>query len=119
FKPAVQDRSSGAGEDFDRFPQPRPELAHGTPEAEELPEVAETRLQQIGRRHRQRRLDDIGYPFQHRLVLRICFGVARAEFRNLALVEPGIGPKEEMPAVWKRGERGWISLEDLQAVFLQ
>ena len=48
-----------------------------TSQREHRPEVAWARVQQVGRSHRQRRLDHRRHAFEHRLVLRVALGVAR------------------------------------------
>src|SRR5262249_28513662 len=53
------------------------------------------------------------------LVAGIALGVARTEFRDLALVERGVRPEEEKATVGKRSERRGVALEHGEAVIVQ
>src|SRR5262245_32953918 len=72
----------------------RSEPPERTSEREQVEDVAQPRPEQIGRRHRERGLDDIGHPLEHRGVERVALGVPRAELRDLFPRELGIRSEE-------------------------
>ncbi len=116
FEPAVEDGAGRTREELDglrgRGPQP-PERA---PQRHETKNVPETRAQEVRWNHGERRLDESRHALEHGLVLGIAGSVARAELRDLAVVERRVRPQEKKAPVrvWREG-RG-IARQDREAV---
>ena len=116
LEPAIEDRPGSSGEDFDGLAGAVAQPPERAPEREQRPDVAEVWSQQIGRRHRQRGLDDRSHPLEHRLVQRIALGVAPAELGDLLAGQLGIWAHQQRAPVGERRERRGVSREDLIAV---
>ena len=116
LEPAIEDRPRGTGEDLHRFAGPVAEPPERASQREQCAEVAGARLQHIGRRHRQRGLDDRRHPLEHLLVVRIPLGVARAELGDLLTRQLGVGAHHQRAPVGERRERRRIAGEYLVAV---
>ena len=97
-------------------PAPSAQPPERASQREHRPQVARARAQQVGRRHRQRRLDDRRHALEHRLVLRVALGVAFAELRDLSAGQLGVRAHHQRAAVGERRERRRVPRQDLEAV---
>jgi len=59
---------SGAGEDFERFAQARAQSPGTASQLKKRPQIPQAGSNQIGRRHRERGLDEVGDALQHGLI---------------------------------------------------
>ena len=108
---------AGAGEDLDRLARRVAQLPEGAAQREQRPEVAEPGPQQVGRRHGERGLEEVGHPLEHRLVSRVALGVALLNLRDLPAGQLGVRAQHQRAAVGERRERGRVPREHLEAVW--
>ena len=116
LEPAVEDRARRAGEDLDRLAGGVSQPTERASQREHRPEVAWARVQQVGRSHRQRRLDHRRHALEHRLVLRVALGVAFAELRDLSASQICVRAHRQRAPVGERRERRGVARQDLVAV---
>ena len=105
LEPAVEDRARRAGEDLNRLAGGVSQPPKRASQREHRPEVAWARVQEVGRSHRQRRLDHCRHALQHCLVLRVALCVACAELRDLPAGQIGIRAHRQRAPVGEGRER--------------